>query len=182
LNPLMATIVLPYRGHTAAARELARPQRTVVVDSSRRPRGGASVRPTDSHPANSGFHPANSGFRLTVRRQMVLAAVAELGGRGSNPSNREVADLAGIADQGQISRLLARLEGLGLVQNTGGENLGVQNAWQLTAHGEEIARAGSPTTGNPPAGSSQLGSTPAGEPRDPRSTGGSRSDTPRPAR
>jgi DNA-binding MarR family transcriptional regulator len=81
-------------------------------------------------------------FRLTVRTQMVLAAVAQLSGQGSDPSNREVADAAGIADQGQTSRLLARLEGLGLLQNTGGQTQGVPNAWQLTQQGRQIAHTG----------------------------------------
>jgi AcrR family transcriptional regulator/DNA-binding MarR family transcriptional regulator len=132
LNPLMATIVLPYRGHAAAARELARhtPARVGVQG-----RGGKSVAPVGSLAT-----PVD--FRLTVRTHMVLAAVAELRERGNDPSNRQISDAAGIRDQGQISKLLARLEGHGLLRNTGGQTLGVTNAWRLTVHGEEIARAG----------------------------------------
>jgi AcrR family transcriptional regulator len=135
LNPLMATIVLPYRGHALAARELERPIRPVVPGVSSRVRGGASVRP-------AGARAGHLDFRLTMRTQMVLAAIAELGTRGSNPSNREVSDAAEIADQGQISKLLARLEGLGLVRNTGGQTQGAANAWRLTPEGEETARTG----------------------------------------
>jgi AcrR family transcriptional regulator len=136
LNALMATIVLPYRGHAVAARELARlmPETATGVSSAT---GGKSVAPPDTQPT-----PIN--FRLTVRTQMTLAAVSELTGRGMDPSNRQVADAAGVADQGQISKLLARLEGLGLLQNIGGRTQGASNAWQLTARGEEILLAGRP--------------------------------------
>ena len=128
LNALMATIVLPYRGHAAAARELARP---APINASSVSGGGAPTR-------RLGSQSQLFAFRPTYRTQMVLAAVAELGGRGSNPSNREVSDGAQVSDQGQISKLLSRLEGLGLLQNTGGHTQGVPNAWQLTPHGEEV--------------------------------------------
>src|ERR1039457_5770222 len=92
----------------------------------------------------AGVGRARIPFRLTVRTHRVLSAVAELGGRGSNPNNREVSDAAGIADQGQISRLLARLEGHGLLQNTGGSTQGVPRVWRLTPRGQEIVRVGQP--------------------------------------
>jgi hypothetical protein len=61
------------------------------------------------------------------------------GTRGSNPSNRQIADAAGIRDQGQISKLLARLEQLGLARNTaGGRVKGEPNAWALTERGEAV--------------------------------------------
>jgi hypothetical protein len=76
---------------------------------------------------------------MTYRTGRVLAAIAELGGRGSDPSNREVADAAGVLDEGQISKLLKRLEGLGLIENTGeGQPMGKANAWRLTAWGVEV--------------------------------------------
>ena len=75
---------------------------------------------------------------------MVLAAVAELSAQGSDPNNREVSDAAGVSDQGQISKLLARLEGHGLLQNTGGHTQGIPRAWRLTPRGEEIVRVGRP--------------------------------------
>jgi AcrR family transcriptional regulator/DNA-binding MarR family transcriptional regulator len=85
---------------------------------------------------------ASLGFRLTVRTHLVLCAVEELAARGSDPNNREVSDAAGVSDQGQISKLLARLEGHGLLQNTGGHTQGLPRAWHLTLRGEEILRAG----------------------------------------
>ena len=73
---------------------------------------------------------------LTYRTARVLTAIAELGGRGSAPSNREVADAAGISDEGQISRLLRRLESRGWVENSGeGHTKGKPNAWSLTPAG-----------------------------------------------
>jgi AcrR family transcriptional regulator len=144
LNALMATIVLPYRGHAAAARELARPVREPGVALALKVGDGASV-------TAAGEPPSLIDFRLTVRTQMVLAAVAELSGQRSDPSNRQVADAAGVSDQGQISKLLARLEGLGLLQNTGKETQGLPNAWRLTARGEEIARV-SRREHHPPTG------------------------------
>jgi AcrR family transcriptional regulator len=135
LNPLMATVVLPYRGHAAAAKELRR--------VNPEPTTGSSVGATDEAPITpSDIHSAPVDFRLTVRTQTVLAAVGEMAGRGSDPSNRQIANAAGVVDKGQISKLLARLEGLGLLRNTGGETQGVPNAWRLTPRGEEIARVG----------------------------------------
>jgi AcrR family transcriptional regulator len=150
LNALMATIVLPYRGNAAAARELSH---RMSASADQAPRGNASgssngnpagPAPDAARTSDRGRHdvPSADDFRLTVRTQMVLAAVAKLSGPGAAPNNRQVSELAQVADQGQISKLLARLEGLGLVQNTGGQSQGIPNAWQLTARGEEIARAG----------------------------------------
>jgi DNA-binding MarR family transcriptional regulator len=62
------------------------------------------------------------------------------------PNNRQVSNAAGVADQGQISKLLARLEGLGLLVNTGGETQGVPRAWQITPKGKEIIHASRPNT------------------------------------
>jgi AcrR family transcriptional regulator/DNA-binding MarR family transcriptional regulator len=127
LNQLVATIVLPYRGHAVAARELAR--EVLQLAPGTNAGGGTSI-------VTAAKHAAPTDFRLTVRTQMVLVAVANRPGG----SNREISDGAGVADQGQISKLLARLEGLGLLRNTGGETRGIPNAWHLTPRGEEIAR------------------------------------------
>lgn len=83
-----------------------------------------------------------AGIPITYRTGRVLAVIAELGGRGSDPSNREVADAAGVLDQGQICKLLKRLAGLGLIEKTGeGRPKGMPNAWRLTKEGKEILRA-----------------------------------------
>ena len=122
-NPLMGMIVTPYRGAAAARRELERPAPRVT-------------RPTvaRSHP-----NPLRDlEMRLTYRTVRALLAI------GENPgaSNRRVAEHAGVGDQGQISKLLARLEHLGLIENVGaGPAKGEPNAWSLTAKGAEVERA-----------------------------------------
>jgi AcrR family transcriptional regulator/DNA-binding MarR family transcriptional regulator len=133
LNPLMAMLVLPYRGHTVSARELSRPVPEPVVAPSNMTSLGASLERGEGAPSRT-------DFRLTVRTHKVLTAV------GGHPgaSNRQVSDVADVRDQGQISRLLARLEGLGLLRNMGGRTQGIPNAWQLTARGEEVAAAATP--------------------------------------
>ena len=77
-------------------------------------------------------------MRATYRTTRVLSAI------GASPrlSNREIADAAGLSDEGQTSRLLRRLEQRGLVQNVGlGQPWGEANAWLLTANGERVLDA-----------------------------------------
>jgi hypothetical protein len=81
-------------------------------------------------------------MRLTYRTIRVLLAIGALGGRGSHPSNRQVADAAGIRDQGQISKLLARLQHLGLIDNAGESRAkGEPNKWTLTERGSKVREA-----------------------------------------
>jgi hypothetical protein len=49
--------------------------------------------------------------------------------------------VAGITDQGQISKLLSRLEGLELVHNEGDESSWTPNGWHLTPRGVEVEQA-----------------------------------------
>jgi DNA-binding MarR family transcriptional regulator len=127
VNQLMGMIVLPYLGVEAAERELARaaPRYRRAAQSNGDPLRGLEM-------------------RLTYRTVRVLLAIAELGGRGSGggeSSNRQVADASGVHDQGQISKLLARLEHLGLIVNEAQDSgRGVPNAWALTPRGREVER------------------------------------------
>ena len=77
---------------------------------------------------------------MTVLTREVLKTVAILGEGGRNPSNREIARAAGVKDEGQISKLLSRLEDHGLLENTGPVSAGAPKAWELTSRGEEILR------------------------------------------
>ncbi len=78
-------------------------------------------------------------MRLTYRTMRVLMSIAELSARGSYHSNRAVGEHAGIGDQGQASKLLARLHKLGLIENHGGDPArGEPNAWTLTATGRQV--------------------------------------------
>ena len=57
-------------------------------------------------------------------------------------SNRVIGETAGILDQGQVSKLLGRLERIGLVSNAGlGPGKGTPNSWALTEKGERIAES-----------------------------------------
>ncbi len=130
LNPLMGMIVLPYLGPDAAREEIERP----TAKARRTPRH--SPRAPVEHPLQG------LEIRLTHRTLLVLAAIAALGGRGSGPNNREVADHAGVTDQGQISKLLARLERFGLTENTADARAkGEPNAWRLTAKGSQLEQS-----------------------------------------
>ncbi len=122
-GPLMSMIVLPYLGPVAARRELARP--TPSPPERREPVAADPLR--------------GVRMRLTYRTARVLAAIGAHPGR----SNREVGLAAEMQDQGQISKLLTRLAGLGLIENMPAGRLarGGPNAWTLTAKGREIARA-----------------------------------------
>jgi hypothetical protein len=75
--------------------------------------------------------------RLTYRTTRVLEVI----GAQSGLSKSEVAGRAGVSDAGQISKLLTRLSGLGLIENTGaGQARGAANAWRLTGQGTELQR------------------------------------------
>lgn len=124
LNPLMGMIVMPYFGSAAARREYTHPA----------PR--ASKHAVDTALTSDPFKDA--GMRLTYRTVRVLMAIA------AQPrcSNRQVGDGAGIADQGQISKLLARLQRIGLISNTGlGPGQGAPNEWSLTTKGSQVAHS-----------------------------------------
>jgi AcrR family transcriptional regulator/DNA-binding MarR family transcriptional regulator len=128
LGPLMGVIVLPYLGPAAAGREAARP---------------GPKRRRASHTHDDVLRDLD--MRLTYRTVRVLLAIAAQPGA----SNREVADAAGIVDQGQISKLLTRLGHLGLIENIGGEPAkGEPNSWRLTSKGrqlEQTIRQSTPT-------------------------------------
>jgi AcrR family transcriptional regulator len=125
LGPLMSIVVLPYLGSRVASRELRR--------SGPRAKGEKRERRADrSVDLLEGLE-----MRLTYRTMCALVAIAERPGA----SNREVALACGIVDQGQISKLMARLERLCLVENFGaGQERGAANAWHLTPRGVELER------------------------------------------
>jgi AcrR family transcriptional regulator/DNA-binding MarR family transcriptional regulator len=129
VKPLMSMIVHPYLGPAASRRELDRSA----------PFGAAVPPSLNSHvqaPASDPFK--DLPIRITFRTARVLDTI------GSQPgaSNREVGAAAGVADQGQMSKLLRRLEKAGLIDNRGeGQSKGEANAWQLTARGRGVLRA-----------------------------------------
>ena len=129
LGPFMYMIVLPYLGPRAANLELEKPT-------------PAHARATPTRSQRRSADPLEGlAIRLTYRTVRALAAIAEQPGA----SNRDIARGAGITDQGQISKLLMRLAGLGLIENHGwGQRHGGANAWSLTQRGVQVIRATRP--------------------------------------
>jgi AcrR family transcriptional regulator/DNA-binding MarR family transcriptional regulator len=122
-NELMSMIVLPYLGGAAARREL---DRQLPAPASARRGEDALI----SDPFK------DAGMRLTYRTVRVLMAIAQ----HPQASNRQIGETAGITDQGQISKLLARLERIGLAGNIGMHpGKGAPNSWTLTEKGRRIA-------------------------------------------
>jgi AcrR family transcriptional regulator len=117
---LMSMIVLPYLGPAAARRELAKPIPKIAAGTGR-----------------AGRSPLGElDMRLTYRTVRVLSAIAHQPGS----SNRNLGDAAGIGDQGQVSKLLRRLQRLGLIENRGigAAARGEPNSWTLTQAGNEV--------------------------------------------
>jgi AcrR family transcriptional regulator len=119
---LVSIIALPYLGAGVARRELTRPlPRIHSVAGIEPPRGGRH----DERPGRAD--------RLTYRTALVLRSIADYPGA----SNREVAERAGIVDQGQVSKLLKRLHARGLIVKDGAARTrGAANSWRLTDRGE----------------------------------------------
>jgi DNA-binding MarR family transcriptional regulator len=115
----MGMVVLPYLGAGAARTELEQP---LPPPPPRRLPGPESL--------------ASLDMRLTYRTIRVLQAIAEQ----PDVSNRQVGRVAGVDDPGQISKLLGRLQRIGLIENTAPPAKGAPNAWALTSKGAEVQR------------------------------------------
>ena len=131
---LMGLIVLPFLGSEAAQLERDRPEpaepapAALAAPEPGSDRGG-------KHLALDPRQPRVPGLRMTYRTALVLEGIAQRPGL----SNLDVARYAQINDQGQISKLLARLERHGLVLNTGGgQGQGSPNEWLLTPAGQKL--------------------------------------------
>jgi AcrR family transcriptional regulator len=126
---LMSVLILPYLGARSARSELVA-------------RCGSAATPAcQPAPALASDPLKDLGLRLTYRTMRTLMAIADDPGA----SNRDIAEQAGIVDQGQVSKLLSRLARLGLIENYGvGQPRGGANAWQLTAKGARLEQASRP--------------------------------------
>ena len=123
-SQLMSIVALPYLGAAAAAREGVRPV-------------PAALSPQRHLPAEDDPF-RDLPMRLTYRTACVLSSIAHDPGA----SSKQIADTAGISDQGQISRLLGRLERLGLIHNDGAPpGRGEAKAWTLTERGQGVVGA-----------------------------------------
>ncbi len=127
LDELASLVVLPYVGAKGARAMRKRPLPQTPPPSS-----------SQARIYHAGEDPLKGiPMRLTYRTARVLEAVV------TNPgaSNRLIGEQAEIHDQGQVSKLLARLQGLGLLTNTAGRDAhtkGAPNAWRLTGLGEQV--------------------------------------------
>jgi AcrR family transcriptional regulator/DNA-binding MarR family transcriptional regulator len=110
------------------------------------PRSAAGRRGKQEQIAAAGTDRPRTRIRMTALTRQVLASIAELSRWGSSPTNREIAAAAGVKDEGQMSRLLARLERHGVLENAGGLAKGA-NAWRLTPRGEELVHTNFQSTG-----------------------------------
>jgi AcrR family transcriptional regulator len=128
-GPMMSMIALPYLGKAAARRQLALP-----APVPRRP-----PRPTAA--ARTGAVRKPLDMRLTYRTMLVLDVIS------AHPaiSSRDVARAAGIADEGQASRLLARLRRQELIENVSEDDAKhARKAWRLTGQGAALCHAVGP--------------------------------------
>ncbi len=91
-------------------------------------------------------------FSPRVRVTYLTAKVLEYLAGNPGASNRQIADHIGVVDEGQMSKLLTRIERLELIENPGRVRVkGAPNAWTLTGIGVEAERAvrsGSASVGN----------------------------------
>lgn len=125
---LMGMIVLPHLGAEAARGELAR---VLPVHAMRR----TPVRENTGVPQETVMPYVRPATRLTYRTIGVLMAIAER----PRMSNREVGRAVGVVDRGQISRLLARLRRLELIESeVSAAKRGERKAWSLTAAGSRL--------------------------------------------
>jgi AcrR family transcriptional regulator/DNA-binding MarR family transcriptional regulator len=130
IGELSGMIVLPYLGKAAARREQTRPAPALPHGTTRAAYGASRA---------AGDPLVGVQMRLTYRTARVLEGAGEHPGA----SNRQLADYAGIHDPGQVSKLLARLQRLGLLENHGDQvrTKGEPNAWTLTPKGQQITQS-----------------------------------------
>jgi AcrR family transcriptional regulator len=129
LGQLMGLVVAPYLDPDEVAREIERGEGRARVIAQKRPFGLSSPQIRVQLPAGLS-HPGAYRARSCV---IFLAA---------NPaaSNKAVAAGIGVSSLGQVSELLKRLAGTGLlIKHSGGA--GRPNAWYLSSHGEQLAQA-----------------------------------------
>jgi AcrR family transcriptional regulator len=132
LGELVGMIVLPYLGAGAARKELERPV-------------PAALLPDASHESRRDVYWSTGDLLEGVPMRLTYRTARVLEGVGAHPgvSNRQVAESAGIGDQGQVSKLLRRLQRLGLLTNQGegAHAKGEPNAWMLTPRGEHLTQS-----------------------------------------
>lgn len=136
LGPLMGIIVGPFMDEAQVASEIAKGDelaQQILAERAQLPAPG-----TDELELADVEIPAMLRNARAQRARMCVRYLAAQGRKGISPSNREIAAGIGIANEGQISKLLIRLE-RGAVVSKFSHGVGRPNAWRLTPYGEELA-------------------------------------------
>ena len=132
VGPLMALILVPYVGAKTASKELFAPALRML-----RPGEAPAGVPWAELPEELADLPRG----VTNLTAATIVFIGQINERGGAASNRDVSWATGDTDAGQMSKLLQRLEAMGLIENTTdhGNGRGRANEWRLTARGRELA-------------------------------------------
>jgi AcrR family transcriptional regulator len=133
LGPLMGMIVGPFMGEAEVVREIELGNELARELLARRASRAPQVGDGNVHV------PDELLSARAHRARLCLLYVAEQNRLGFAPSNRQVGEGLGLTRRGQVSRLLGKLAGLGLIVKHS-EGAGYPNAWSLTPEGERVAR------------------------------------------
>lgn len=126
---LAGLMFLPYLGAATARRERTR---AVPSTPSRQTGDRGYIEQFGSDPFEG------VAIRVTYRTMRVLHCVAARPGA----SNRQIGEDAGMSDQGQVSKLLTRLERVGLLTNSSKNRpQGEANSWLLSPQGLKVTNA-----------------------------------------
>lgn len=129
---LTGLILLPYLGTDRVRDVQERKAPEPLRAGERSPLGGALDTAAETTDPLKGI-----AIRLTHRTALTLQAVSQQPGA----SNKAIATDAGITDPGQASKLLARLERLGLIANQAvTETKWELNSWTLTPAGDKVVQ------------------------------------------
>jgi DNA-binding MarR family transcriptional regulator len=121
---LMSFIVVPYLGQDAAS-----------VERAGRPAAAERLSAGADEPAVASGLEVASPLPFSYRTALVLRVIA----CAPRSSNREIAEAAGLADEGQTSHLLRRLARRGLIEKVTPRNGSRrENAWLLTRCGRRV--------------------------------------------
>ena len=131
LGTLAGVVLSPYLDAESLQPQLAKAQHLGSTIATER----ISPPPPATHRADVKV-PRNVRSLSAYRARECLLHLAEHLGA----SNAQVADAIGVRYQGQMSTLLGRLEGEGLLVKRA-KRAGRANEWWLTPHGESVARA-----------------------------------------
>jgi AcrR family transcriptional regulator len=129
LGQMVGLVVAPYLDRHEVIREIKRGEETARVIADKRSPGPSSPQHATMRIPAGLLHP--KAYRA---RSCVIFLAANPGA-----SNKAVAAGIDVPSLGQVSALLKRLAGIGLlIKHSGGP--GRPNAWWLTAHGEQVVQ------------------------------------------